>query len=196
MDRDLAGLPPDDPCSAEVERASIRLEREADNWREAAPGRPPGFGALAAALCGPPADFFLLGRHDLADVVAPLLDVCGEAGQRRAVLCALIVSASGGTGPAQLRPGPPRWRIDGRDPTGLGGLMRWLALAWRGDFAASIEVCVAASLDEALRPATRDLFVGIAVLDHFSLTDATGDPYGLVPRALEVADRTDVALTG
>ena len=50
--------------------------------------------------------------------------------------------------------------------------MRWLALAWRGDFVGAIEVCVAASLDARLRQSTRDLFVGIAVLDHFSLTDA------------------------
>ena len=72
--------------------------------------------------------------------------------------------------------------------------MRWLALAWQGDFAASIEVCVQASLDPRLRQATRDMFVGIAVLDHFSLTDATDDPHGLLDRALEVADRSDVAL--
>ena len=38
------------------------------------------------------------------------------------------------------------------------------------------------------------MFVGIAVLDHFSLTDATIDAHGLIPRALEVADRSDVAL--
>ena len=65
--------------------------------------------------------------------------------------------------------------------------MRWLASAWRGDFATSVRVCVEAAGDERLRPATRDLFVAIAVLDHFSLTDATADTYGLVPRALEVA---------
>ena len=52
-----------------------------------------------------------------------------------AVLTALIVSASGATEPAQLQ----AWaeevqRIDDADPTGLGGLMRWMALAWRGDF--------------------------------------------------------------
>ena len=85
-------------------------------------------------------------------------------------------------------------RIDDADATGLGGLMRWMALAWRGDFVAAIEVCVAASLDARLRQGTRDMFVGIAVLDHFSLTDATTDTHGLIPRALEVADRSDVAL--
>jgi hypothetical protein len=196
----LAGLPAGEPCSAEVERCAIRLEREADDWREAVLlADRLGSGALAAGLCGPPADFFLLGRQDLADVVRPLLDVCGEAGQRRAVLCALIVSASGGADPAQLQ----AWadevqRLDDRaddGPTGLGGLMRWLALAWRGDFEASIEVCVAAAQDERLAPTTRDLFVGIAVLDHYSLTDATDDRHGLLDLALEVAERTDVGLT-
>ena len=53
---------------------------------------------------------------------------------------------------------------------------------------------MAASLDARLRQSTRDMFVGIAVLDHFSLTDATDDPHGLIDRALEVADRSDVAL--
>jgi predicted ATPase/class 3 adenylate cyclase len=193
----IAGLPAGDPCSAAVERSSVRLEREADDWRDAAVlAERLGSGALAAGLCGPPADFFLLGRHDLADVVRPLLDVCGEAEHRRAVLCALVVSASGGTDAAQV----DAWaaevqRIDDLDPTGLGGLMRWLALAWQGDFERSVDVCVAASLDERLAVATRDLFVGIAVLDTFSLTDATDDRHGLVDRALAIAERTDVALT-
>ncbi|MET0826974.1 MAG: hypothetical protein ABWZ89_10720, partial [Acidimicrobiales bacterium] len=61
--------------------------------------------------------------------------------------------------------------------------MHWLALAWRGDFTTSVEVCVAASLDPRLRQGTRDMFVGIAVLDHFSLTDATDDRHGLIDRA-------------
>ena len=49
--------------------------------------------------------------------------------------------------------------------------------------------------DERLAPATRDLLVGIAVLDHFSLTDVDVDHGDLVPRAIEIAARTDVALT-
>jgi hypothetical protein len=85
-------------------------------------------------------------------------------------------------------------QIELGEPTGLGGLMRWIALAWQGDFAASVEVCVAASHDQRIGQATRDLFVGIATLDRFSLTDATDDPHGLIERALEVADRSDVAL--
>ena len=94
-------------------------------------------------------------------------------------LTALIVSASGGTEPAQLQ----AWadevqrRSTSVDPTGLGGLMRWFALGVaRATSSPPIEVCVAASLDARLHQSTRDLFVGIAVLDHFSLTDATRRP--------------------
>ena len=153
-------------------------------------------GDLAARLCGPPVAFFLLGRHDLADVVRPLLELCGDdLRHRRAVLCALMVSAAGATDPAQLQAWADEMQaIDDLEPTGLGGLMRWLALAWRGDFVASVEVCVKASLDPRIRQGTRDMFVGIATLDHFSLTDATDDPHGLIERALEVADRSDVAI--
>jgi hypothetical protein len=85
-------------------------------------------------------------------------------------------------------------RLDNDRPTGLGGLMRWLALAWRGDFPGAVELCVEASLDIRLSQTTRDLFVGIATLDHFSLTDAEADPHHLIPRAREVADRSDVGL--
>ena len=192
----ITDLPYDDPSSAAVERNAIRLEREADNWRAAMTLagrlRSP---ELAASLCGPPVAYFLLGRHDLADVVRPLLALCHQPHHRRAVLCALIVSASGGTPPNQLQ----CWaeeiqQVDEADHTGLGALMRWFALAWQGDFVASIEVCVQASLDPRLRQPTRDMLLGIAVLDHFSLTEATDDPHGLLERALEVADRSDVAI--
>ena len=85
-------------------------------------------------------------------------------------------------------------RIEALEPTGLNGLMRWLVLAWQGDFAASVQLCVAHSLDARYRKATRDMFVGIAILDHFSLTGATDDTYGLIDRALEVAEHSEVAL--
>ena len=193
----LTDLPFDDPCNAAVERNTIRLEREADTWREAMVfAAHIGSAELAASLCGPPVAFFLLGRHELAEVVRPLLPVSrGIDRHRRAVLCALIVSTAGTTDPTELQ----HWveeieQIDGRDPTGLGALMRWVALAWQGDFAASVEVCTAASLDQRFSQATRDMLLGIAVLDRFSLTDATDDPRGLISRALEVADRSDVAL--
>ncbi len=200
----VAGPQDAGPCSEVVERCSIRLERELDNWREAAVvAARLASGELAAGLCGPPANFTLLGRHDLADLVRPLLECCDHSTDRQAVLAALIVSTSGTTEPEQLW----RWatevqaidddRVDG--PTGLGGLMRWLALAWRGEFEASIAVCLEAADDERLHQTTRDLFVGIAVLDRFSLTaaapadeDATADP--LVQRASAVAERCEMAL--
>ena len=110
--------------------------------------------------------------------------------------CALIVSASGATDPASLQAWAEEIQaIDERQPTGLGGLMRWMALAWRGDFPAAVEVCVEASRDDRYAQDTRDMFVGIAVLDHFSLVGATDDPHGLLARALDVAARSDVALT-
>ena len=104
--------------------------------------------------------------------------------QRGAVLSALIVSASGATDPHELR----GWahevqRIDASHPTGLGGLMRWLTPAWHGDIPASVDVCLEAASDERLPRASRDLFVGIAVLDHFSLTAGPDARPGLVERA-------------
>jgi hypothetical protein len=195
----VAGIGSDDPCSAAVERHAVRLEREADNWRAAVVhAAASGTGDDAAGLCGAAAEFFLLGRHDLADVVRPLLARCTAPEQRRWVLSALIVSASGGTDPAHLAAVAAEVAaIDEASPggpCGLGGLMRWLATAWTGDFAASVRVCRAAAADERLGRATRDLFVGIAVLDHFSLTDGTADHDDLVTLALEVAARTDMAL--
>ena len=84
--------------------------------------------------------------------------------------------------------------IDAIAPTGLGGLVHWPAVAWRGDFRTGVQVCVDAAGDVRLRQATRDLFVGIAVLDHFSLTDQLDDHDDLVPLALQVAERTEMAL--
>ena len=128
--------------------------------------------------------------------VRPLLELCDDDFRhRRAVLCALMVSAVGRNRP---RPAPGVGRRDAGDRRSrahrAGRPDAWLALAWRGDFAASVEVCVKASLDSGVRQGTRDMFVGIATLDHFSLTDATDDPHGLIERALEVADRSDVAI--
>jgi predicted ATPase len=200
----IAGPQDGGPCSEAVERCSIRLEHELDNWREAAAvAARLGSSELAAALCGPPAAFTLLGRHDLADLVRPLLGRCTCPADRQAVLTALIVTTCGTAEPAQL------WALatevqaidDERagGPIGLGGLMRWLALAWRGEFDASIEVCLSAADDNRLHQQTRDLFVGIAVLDRFSLTAATpegGDPAldPLARRAAAVAERCEMAL--
>ena len=193
----LTDLTVHDPCTAEVERNAIRLEREADNWRDAMIyAATIGSSDLARRLCGPPAQFFLLGRHDLADVVRPVLELCDDdLGARQSVLCALCVSGAAGADPAKLADWSSEvQRLDEADPTGLGPLMSWLRHAWTGDFVGAVDVCVRASTDRRLSQSTRDMFVAIAVLDHFSLTDATTDTYGLIDAALEVADRSDVAL--
>jgi hypothetical protein len=136
----LTDLPAEMPCSAAVERNSIRLEREADNWRDAVMLATRLRSAeLAGRLCGPPVAYFLLGRHDLADFVRPLLDLTvGHAHERRSVLVALIVSAAGATAPAVTQAWVDEVQaLDEADPTGLGGLMRWMSWAWRGDFVRS-----------------------------------------------------------
>ncbi len=193
----ITDLPVGDPCSGAVEANSIRLEREADNWRAAMVlAGELRSSELARRLCGPPTQFFLLGRHDLADVVRPLLDVCGDHPHaRRSVLCALCVSGAAGADAAQL----DRWaaeveQLDAVDRTGLGPLMRWLAHVWSGDFVSAVEVCVSAAHDRRLARSTRDMFVSIAVLDHFSLTDASADSHRLIDEALDIADRSDMAL--
>ena len=117
-------------------------------------------------------------------------------------MAALIVSSCGTVEADQLWEWATEVQaIDDARPdgaTGLGGLMRWLALAWRGQFEASIAVCLEAADNEHLHQTTRELFVGIAVLDRFSLTsvsssDAAADP--LVDRAAAVAERCEMALT-
>jgi hypothetical protein len=112
------------------------------------------------------------------------------------VLTALVASSSGTTEPAQVR----AWvaeidDVECIDPTGLGALMRWMTFAWAGDFDGSVELCAAASRDDRLSTATRDLLLGIALLDQFSLTASTDDRHDLVARAEAIVERTDVALT-
>jgi predicted ATPase/class 3 adenylate cyclase len=183
----------DDPCAAAAQQASRRLERDADNWREAVGhASRHGLAALGARLCGPPAAFFLLGRHDLSGLVRSLLDhlADGEPRQRRAVLTACVLSSAG---ISRLDHEVAVWvdevrAIDGDDPTGLGGLLAWFTLAWRGEIEASVRVCIDELNDPRLPIASRDLFVGIAVHDRYGLTDAI-DPDGLVDRAAEVVAR-------
>ncbi|OWY59061.1 hypothetical protein B7486_76595, partial [cyanobacterium TDX16] len=181
-----ADTPPNEPCSADVERRSIRLEREAEAWRAAVQtATERADGELAGRLCGPPSVYFLLGRHDLTDLLPPLLELCPTGSPRRAVLNALAVANAGYVGGARLL----GWAdeisaIDAEDPTGSGELIRWIALAWDGDTEGSIEVVVRASTDERCTQDTRDMFVGIATIDRFSLTWTAEDVDGLVPRAL------------
>lgn len=193
----ISGVSTSDPANVVVEQASRRLERESANWLLAVEhANRWGDGATRAALCGPATAFFLLGRHDLAGNVASLLPGCTGALERRAVLSAMVVSSSGATEPARIR----EWveeivAADRLEPTGLGGLMLWLTLAWSGRVDEAVSVCVAHADDPRLAPATRDLFLAIAVLDHFSLTEADGDPHHLVKRAGDLPERADMALT-
>ncbi|WP_426574921.1 NB-ARC domain-containing protein [Aquihabitans sp. McL0605] len=166
-----------------TEQAAIRLEREADNWRDALRAAiRAGRGDLAARLCGPATVFFLLGRHDLAPCVRLAVDLCRtDRDQRRATLCALMVSAAGTSSPAQLQEWADEMaEIEERSPTGLGCLMQWLARIWNGDFDGAVAACLAGADDPRLEPTMRDLLLWIAVLDHFSLTGATTDPHGLI----------------
>jgi predicted ATPase/class 3 adenylate cyclase len=194
----ITDVPFDDPCSAAVERRAIRLERDAEAWRDAvllagalhAPD-------LATRLCGPPTALFLFGRRDLAGAVRPLLDLrCDDPRQRRAVLCSVMVSAAGATDRAQMQVWTEELlSIEAVERTGMGALMQWLSSAWDGDVAASVGICARAALDPLHPRSIRDLLVGIATLDHFSRGEAEEDPYSLIDQALEVADRSPVDMS-
>jgi len=192
----LTGLPEIEPCSAQVERNAIRLEREADNWRKAvATAARHGSSELAARLCGPPTCFFLLGRSDLCEELFPLLDVCTDESSRRRVVCAIAVATAGGADPAQVRHWSNELTAMERDhPTGSAELVEWMARTWEGDIPGAVEVCLRAADDERFTQDTRDLFLGIATTDCFSLTDVDADAEELAARALEAAARTDVGV--
>jgi predicted ATPase/class 3 adenylate cyclase len=180
-----------------TEEGAIRLEREADNWRDAMRvASSTGRADLAARLCGPPTAFFLLGRHDLSDSVGSVIDLCHhDPLHRRATLCALMVSAAGTTDPRQIQEWADEMvELEVSAPSGVGCLMQWLARIWNGDFDGAVAACLAGADDPRLEQTMRDLLLAIAVLDHFSLTGASVDPGGLVERALACADRSTAAL--
>jgi predicted ATPase len=185
-----------EPTSALVERRALRLDREADQWRGAAMVAVRlASGDLAARLCGAPSAYFLLGRHDLADIVRPMLDLCSDDDQRRSVLAAIISSSAGSVSTTELL----AWadeveRLDRVDPGGLAYIMRWLTNVWLGEIPKSVDVCLHGANDHTLPQSARDMLLGISILDRFSLTDSVADRDSLVERALETADRSDVAL--
>lgn len=180
-----------------AEQGAIRLEREADNWRDAMRvAAQSGRADLAARLCGPPTAFFLLGRHDLAPSVHSVIDLCrSNPRHRAATLCALMVSAAGTSDPGQLQEWADEMvELEAGVPTGLACLMQWLARIWNGDYEGAVAACLAGADDPRHEQTMRDLLLAIAVLDRFSLTGATTDPGGLIERALTCADRSAVAL--
>jgi predicted ATPase/class 3 adenylate cyclase len=192
----LTDLSVHEPCSADVQRNAIRLEREIDNWRDAVLlATRLRSSALAGRLCGPPTAFFVLGRHDLADDLLPLLDFTHDLSARRSVLVALMVAAAGATDTDQLIAWYDEVRqLDATEPTGVAALMGWLTLAWQGKFDDAVALCTQASLDERFAPTTRDMLLGIAILDHFGLTDSLDDPHGLVERATNCIAHSEVAI--
>lgn len=189
-----------EPATAAVERSALRLEREEENWREAVMlAARDGDADLAARLCGPPTSYFVLGRHDLAELVRPLwADLDLDGCERRGILAALLVSSAGTTPSEQLDAWAEEMaRLDDADPAGPSGLaylMRWLVRIWRGDHVDAVTITAAGAADERLSAATRDLLLGIATVDHFSLVEAGDDPHRLLDRAPAVAARTDVAM--
>jgi predicted ATPase/class 3 adenylate cyclase len=192
----ITDLPYTEPTSAPVERRALRLDREADQWRDAAMVAVRlGSCDLAARLCGAPSAYFLLGRHDLAEIVRPMLDLCPDHLQRRSILAAMISSSAGSVAATELL----AWtdeveELDTLEPGGLAYIMRWLSNVWQGKFGESVDVCLRGADDPELPQSARDMLLGIAILDRFSLTDCVADLDSLVGRALETATRSPVAL--
>ncbi len=73
-------------------------------------------------------------------------------------------------------------------------MVEWLALKWTGDIDAAVDLCLRSADDRRFTQDTRDLFVGIATTDRFSLTESTEDAESLADRALEIARRTETSV--
>jgi predicted ATPase len=192
----LTGLPFNEPCNAQVERNAIRLEREADNWRKAILTATHTRALdLAVRLCGPPTRFFLLGRHDFYDLLLPLLDLSDDGAYQREIVTAIAVASAGGADPGHIGDWRDRLNALVDEPTGASQLIDWMALSWMGDVATAVEYCMRASDDPRLSQDARDLFLGIATTDCFSLTDQQDEQGRLAERAIEAARRTKVGVT-
>lgn len=202
----ICDLPRDEPCSAAVERSALRLEREIDNWRQAvqaALGAEEGRAglqlddlarsALIGRLCGPPAPHFLLGRHDLADLVTQLPSRCVRGVDRHAAVCAAATSTAGAGDSSVLQEACRELhRLEEGPPTGLAALLGWIACTWAGQIERGVQLCLDAADDLRVSSDMRDLLLGIATVDRFSLTDSVDRRDELVDRCLVVASRTDV----
>ena len=198
----LCGLPMSELCSARVERHAVRLEREADNWRQAMSWATstgeggldgPDRSELIARLCGPPTVYFLLGRHELADVAARLPELCDRPDHLHAALSAAASSSAGVGHAATLRAMSDQIRLlEPERPTGMATLIDWIACVWTGEAAAGVDTCLQAADDPRLPQDTRDLFLGIATTDRFSLTEDAGRRAELAERCLAVSAATGV----
>jgi len=191
----ICDLPPAEPCSARVEQAALRLERELDNWRQAVQWvlADPDRSGLIGPLCGPPAAHFLLGRHDLAELVAQLPERTEEPAHRYAALAAMATS-SAGAGDAEMlqEVSDELARLEGGSPSGMATLIGWIACTWAGQIESGVDLCLAAVDDERISVDMRDLLLAIATVDRFSLTSCTDRREELADRCLAVAARTTV----
>ena len=191
----ITGLPFDEPISPAVERASVRLEREADNWAAAMTTATDLLSTgLLEQLCGPPTAHFLVSRHDLTGVLERAAAICPDGPARRAVACALTCASAGSLDPTRLR----EWnqelqRLDGDEWSATTHLIQWISFVWEQRIEEGVQWCIDAAHTERFTQDTRDLFHVIATIDRFSLTDSTHDGDSLLAGTFDVIDRTDVA---
>lgn len=192
----IVACPFAEPISSRVERAAIRLEREADNWVAALSTATDGCDPVSIErLCTPAVAHFLVSRHDLTGVLERAAAVCPSGSPRRAVACALASAHVGAQDPNRLL----RWttelrRLDGRRASATTSLIEWVAQVWDERTDEGVRWCIAAAREPSFSQDARDLFVGIATVERFSLTSSTDEHEWLLARALDVVDRTDVAV--
>jgi predicted ATPase/class 3 adenylate cyclase len=192
----VTDLPLSELSTADMERASMRLEREVDNWRAALRTATrmaaPDF---VGRLCGAATAYALLGRADLVEDLRAALQLSTTGAARCNVLCTASVAAIGSTDLAALQ----AWRtelqqLEAHRPSGAGGLLAWLAHAWDGGRDEGVTACLAAFDDRRVPDAARHLLLGIAVIDRFSLTSSTERRAALREQCLDVAARCDAVL--
>ena len=194
---------------AQCARARAEVERRA---RSASSARPT---AGARRRCSPPqlgvrgagrSPLWTAGRVVPARSARPRRrgppaprSLASDPAARRAVLSAMLVSASSSTDAAEPRGLGARGRGDRRArsrPGSAASCGGWRS-AWQGDFVSSVRVCLEPRADDTAPGAGRSATCSSA--SRCSTTTASPPARrsreGLVDRALEIADRTDVALT-
>ena len=193
----ITGAPRGEGISAAIEQGAIRLEREAENWAAAlATAVDAGDPELVEALCSAATAHFLVSRHDLAGVLELAAERCPDGPARRALACALASASAGASDRTRLA----RWtaelrRLDGPRPSADAHLVGWMVRAWSQRAEAGVIWCLAGADDERFSQDARDFFVGIAIIERFSLTASVADRDRLVEAALAIVDRTDVVAT-